>query len=67
MFHECLGAQRREAGLMKVVTSHAMTTSDHLTGGEAGDLCVLQHLGVEGPLMLTLTSDGHTLELEENV
>ena len=38
-----------------------------MTGGEAGELCVLQHLVVEGPLMLTLTSDDHTLELEENV
>ena len=49
---------------MKVVTSQ-MTTDQ--TGGEPGDLCVLHHLGVEGPLLLTLTSDGHTLELEENV
>lgn len=49
---------------MKVVTSQ-MTTDQ--TGGEAGDLCVLHHLGVEGPLLLTLTTDGHTLELEETV
>ena len=65
MFHEyCSGSRRREAGLMKVVTSQ-MTTDQ--TGGEAGELCVLHHLGVEGPLLLTLTSDGHTLELEETV
>ena len=49
---------------MKVVTSQ-MTTDQ--TGGEAGELCVLHHLGVEGPLLLTLTTNGHTLELEETV
>ena len=55
MFHECSGAQRREAGLMKGVTSQ-MTTDQ--TGGEPGpDLCVLHHLGADGPLLLTLSSD----------